>query len=80
MLSRAAPSARHASRPGPATRADASNRGEQSGLGTGHRRLGSPGVSPLRGGSFARVLRTKALRTRRLPPTASRHRPQPVPP
>ena len=38
---------------------------------TGCRRPRSPGVSPLRGGSFARVLRTKALRTRRLPRTAA---------
>jgi hypothetical protein len=29
------------------------------------------GVSPFLGGSFARVLRTKALRTRRLPRTAA---------
>ncbi len=31
---------------------------------TGRQRAGSPGVSPLRGGSSARVLRTRALRTR----------------
>jgi hypothetical protein len=37
---------------------------------TGGRRPGLPGISPLPGGSFARVLRTRALRTRRLPSTA----------
>ena len=38
---------------------------------TGRKRPGVAGTSPLRGGSFARVLRTKALRTRRLPRMAA---------
>jgi len=38
---------------------------------TGRRRLRSPGGLAAAGGSFARVLRTEALRTRRLPHTAA---------
>ena len=58
-------------RPEPATRAGASNRGEQSGRGTGDMRQGSLGVSPLRGGSFRRALRAEALRRDELPRTAA---------
>ena len=43
-------------RPEPATRAGASNRGRAERPGTGDKRQGSPGVSPLRGGSFRRAL------------------------
>jgi hypothetical protein len=51
-------------------RASASNRGRVERLGWPAAGGRSAGISPLPGGSFARVLRTKALRTRRLPRTA----------
>jgi len=38
---------------------------------TGDKRQGSPGVSPLRGGSFRRALRAEALRRDELPRTAA---------
>ena len=38
---------------------------------TGERRHGSPGVSPLLGGSFRRALRAEALRRDELPRTAA---------
>jgi hypothetical protein len=66
-----APSARHAPREG------ANTEGVSSAAGmTGHQRPGSPVVSPLRGGSFARALRAVALRrggcrARQAPPPAA---------
>jgi Flp pilus assembly protein CpaB len=55
---------------------------------TGDKRQGSPGISPLRGGSFRRALRAEALRRDELPRTAApapaaagprRHDPDAVP-
>ena len=45
--------------------------GEQSGRGPVISGQGSPGVSPLRGGSFRRALRAEALRRDELPRTAA---------
>ena len=66
-----APSARHAYGRNRLRELARATGGEQSGRVTGDKRQGSPGVSPLRGGSFRRALRAEALRRGELPRTAA---------
>ncbi len=66
-----APSARHAYGRNRQRELARATGGEQSGQGAGDKRQGSPGVSPLRGGSFRRALRAEALRRDELPRTAA---------
>src|SRR5450755_2103188 len=54
-----------------ALRTGAHHRGRKAARVTGYAAEVHPGDAPLRGGSFARVLLTEALRTRRLPRSAT---------